>query len=116
MYQSFKLMKLYYCPTLDLTRRFQNFFERFPFHSNEFVANFSHTVLYKGYPEVLFVPFFTGFAKTIEVQTGGFLSKLTLISRGNTKRLGRRWLRRGIGISGDTANTYETEMILEIVD
>ena len=99
-------MKFYYCPTLNLTNKFQQVFEQAAFPSNEFVANLSHTVAHKSYPLELFVPFFTGFAKSVEIKSGGALSRLTVISRGNIKRLGRRWLRRGIGMCGNAANSY----------
>lgn len=106
--QSFRLLNLYYSHSYDLSRRLQSQYEHFKPIEHQYIANYNHTLAFHSFPPALLTVFISGFARTASV--GGVM--MSVISRGNVNRLGRRWLRRGIDRSGNTANEYETETVV----
>ncbi|PWA73081.1 hypothetical protein CTI12_AA264450 [Artemisia annua] len=59
------------------------------------------------------VPLLQGSFQMGELKLNNLSSKITLVSRRCTRRLGTRMWRRGANLEGDTANFIETEQLLE---
>nr|GEW53300.1 phosphoinositide phosphatase SAC8 isoform X2 [Tanacetum cinerariifolium] len=59
------------------------------------------------------VPLLQGSFQMGELNLNNVSSKITLVSRRCTRRLGTRMWRRGANLEGDTANFIETEQLLE---
>lgn len=75
--------------------------------------NYKHTIFYEDYPLEMMTVFITGYACSIPIQKGDMNHTISIISRGNHKRLGRRWLRRGLDAEGNVAISYQTETVYE---
>lgn len=70
----------------------------------KFISNFTHSLQQPCIPSELATVCISGYVETKAVDVDGTSMRITVISRANVNRIGRRWLRRGLDDNGNAAN------------